>query len=64
MVGHLLHYPPAVKAIKEMVLSGRLGKITTFIPMARCEATSSEGLAFITSVISNALAGYPLGKYS
>lgn len=27
MVGHLLHYHPAVKAIKEMVLSGRLGKI-------------------------------------
>jgi UDP-2-acetamido-3-amino-2,3-dideoxy-glucuronate N-acetyltransferase len=27
MVGHLLHYHPAVKAIKEMVHAGRLGKI-------------------------------------
>lgn len=27
MVGHLLHYHPAVRAIKEMVFAGRLGKI-------------------------------------
>ncbi|MCD5401169.1 Gfo/Idh/MocA family oxidoreductase [candidate division NPL-UPA2 bacterium] len=27
MVGHLLHYHPAIRAVKEMVFSGKLGKI-------------------------------------